>query len=360
MPNAVLYGFYNLRDHLDLSLAESNLEPRVIETAIQNSVAYHTRQLDRAMDLFVFPTEEFLLKYRSRTGTRNQGIDEIGSPVPIRIGYTEYEQGLPFRRSANGWGIDWETRQRITPRVINDTLAEILTGDRIWTKDQILSAMFQATDWTFPDPDHGNLTVKPLANGDSVLYVKRGTYVTATDNHFHAQAAGIADATNPFADARADLVEHPENTGPVIHFIPDNLVASAQALSTFYTYRDDNLIDSSEPRLVGQLTGIDYPGELIGYDEAGGGSWIVNWPEMPSDYIISITRDGTKPLAMRQDPVRRLRGFFLVQEIDGYPWYKQDFRRHVGFGAWNRVGAVVTRVGNGTYAVPAGLGRTEV
>lgn len=359
MPNAALYGFHNLTNVWDLPTTE--VDARLIDDAIVAARNYHNTNTNAALDLFVQRTTEFKLAFRSRSGTRNQPIDEIGRTNPVRVTSDKYDIGLPYIRSGNSWGIDWETRLRLPVSEINDLYSEILTGDRIWLREQIFAAMFNPTPWTFEDPNYGNLNVVPLANNDTVKYLRKGLLTTATDNHFKAQAAAIADASNPFPIARAELVEHPENglNPVVVHFIASNLVTTAEGLATFYEQSDPNIDDPSAARLVGRLPAT-VPGNVLGYDQAGGGSWIVEWPEMPSDYIISITTTGDRPLAMREDPLPRLRGFITVAEMEMYPWYKQEFRRHAGFGAWNRVGAVVTRIGDGTYAVPTGYALADV
>jgi hypothetical protein len=38
--------------------------------------------------------------------------------------------------------------------------------------------------------------------------------------------------------------------------------------------------------------------------------------------------------------------------MDVFPFFQDNWIRRMGFGGWNRVGAVVMRTGNGSYAVP--------
>jgi hypothetical protein len=49
-----------------------------------------------------------------------------------------------------------------------------------------------------------------------------------------------------------------------------------------------------------------------------------------------------------------LRGFRRVAEREDFPYEEEIWFRRAGFGAWNRVGARVDRIGNGAYAVPTG------
>ena len=78
----------------------------------------------------------------------------------------------------------------------------------------------------------------------------------------------------------------------------------------------------------------------------------MEWPSLPSDYTISVTTGGEKPIAMREDVEAELRGFKKVAERNDHPWYESQWLRRAGFGAWNRVGALVYRTNNATYAIP--------
>ena len=55
---------------------------------------------------------------------------------------------------------------------------------------------------------------------------------------------------------------------------------------------------------------------------------------------------------MRQEPELSLQGFINAGEDGDYPFQATQWLRRCGFGGWNRVGAVVQRVSNGTYAIP--------
>jgi hypothetical protein len=56
---------------------------------------------------------------------------------------------------------------------------------------------------------------------------------------------------------------------------------------------------------------------------------------------------------MREHVEAGLRGFNArYQTMEDGSWFTTQYVRAAGFGAWNRVGAVVQRVGNGTYAIP--------
>jgi len=59
---------------------------------------------------------------------------------------------------------------------------------------------------------------------------------------------------------------------------------------------------------------------------------------------------------MREEPEAELQGFQQVARRDDHPFYESQWLRIAGFGGYNRVGAVVRRIGNGSYAVPTNYG----
>src|SRR5690349_4717566 len=321
MANQVLYGFIGLKDVLGQRL--STVDAELITGAIQQSVDEHNRQMDALMSLFVSPVTSATERYKQTGPARLQPLDENG-------------------------------RAQMTVQDANDATAQMLEADMRWMRDHILSALFASATWSFTDPQYGTLTVQPLANGDTVTYaVQTGADSGATDTHQLAQANAIgAGSDNPFPTIRNELLEHPENSGDVIVFLPTGLKAATQALATFNPIADPNIQPGSgTDRLVGTL-GVATPGNLIGYEDSG--VWLIEWPSLPANYMIATTTGGDRPVGMREDPEAELRGFKRVAERDNHPFYESQWLRRAGFGARNRVGAAVIRVGNGTYAVPTG------
>jgi hypothetical protein len=213
------------------------------------------------------------------------------------------------------------------------------------------AGLFTNVSWTFFDELHGDLDIYGLANGDSVLYaVQTGADQGTTDDHYMAQAQAISDTYNPFPAIYREITEHPENgSGEIITLVATDLVESIKGLSTFTKAPDINLQPgANEQVLIGTLT-TPVPGRVVGYVDQ---HWIVEWPSMPSGYMISMTTDGERPLSLREEPEPELRDFKQVATRDDHPFYESQWLRIAGFGAWNRVGAVVTRIGNASYAIP--------
>lgn len=352
MANQVLYGFHNLSDMLAARITGTNQE--AVNDAITNAVTEHNRQINALMSLFVERTEKYTERYAQLGAASLQPLDNSGRALPIKpSGY--YDVAYPIQQGGAAWGTDYVTKVKMTVGDAERATALLIGADIRFMRDRILASLFAAATWTFPDPLYGNLTIQPLAlASDGVTYgLGTGADTSATDTHQLAQANAIgAGADNPFPIIYTELMEHPENSGDVIVFIPTGLKATTTALSTFHPIADSNIqVGSGTSVLTGSL-GVDTPGVLIGYEDSK--TWIVEWKSLPANYMIAVTTGGNRPIGMREDPEPELQGFNRVAERDDHPFYQSQWLRRAGFGGRNRIGAVVYRVGNGTYAVPSG------
>lgn len=354
MANQVLYGFYNRRDLLDQRVTDSNIPE--FNTAIDATLAEHERQLRSMISLFAEPTTMYKERYRNASQTRNQPLDENGKALPIKAaGYIDV--AYPLHISGNAWGANYITRAKMKGSEVQAIVNTLMIGDARWMRDHLLAALFADDGWTFSDPAYGNLTVEGLANGDSVTYqIQSGADSSATDTHILAQANAIDDSNNPFDNIYEELMEHPENGGEVVAIIPTNLKASVEALTAYKPLKDPNIQVGQDTDVLTGTLGVAVPGQVIGYVNK---VWIVEWKAMPSSYIIAACTDGDRALAMREEPEPELQGFKRVTDGTSpadHPFYESQYLRIAGFGGRNRVGAVVYRVGNGSYAVPTNYG----
>ncbi len=353
MANAVVYGFHTLTQRFAEPV--SAVEEGVINTAITQAIEEHNRQLQRFTALFLNPgITDPQRTFRTGIAVRNQPLDEIARPLPIQ-GEAKYTVGFPIQDSGQAIGRTWREAQKMRVDQLNRLMAAIIDGDRSWVFDHILASLFNNVDRTVWDEELGQLTVKPLANGDATVYgVKPGEFAGGTDNHLWGQADAIADATNPFPTIYQELAEHPENggvgDGRVISFIPTGLKAAVTGLAEFYRPPDADFQQAITETILTATLDIAVPGTVLGKTESG--VWIVEWPRLPAGYIVSINTSGEAPIADRVDELESLRGFIEMDDNEDFPWYQRNWMRRAGYGAWNRVGATVTRIGNGTYAIP--------
>lgn len=351
MANALLYGFLQLKDLKDRRVTEVGVD--VVNRAIEATVEEHNRQIQVVLNLFAERTTEFKEKFTSPVAARLQPLDENGRARPIKpLG--QYGIAYPLQEGGTAWGANYRTSKKMTVQEANDITATLVSADVRWLRDHILAAVFTNVSWTFNDPEHDALTIKGPANGDTDTYmIAAGADAGATDTHFFAQAAAIADATNPFPTIYSELTEHPENSGDVIAFIPTANKTAAQGLATFTPTRDPNLtLGANQTQLTGNLNAAlpSGPTSLLGYEDSG--VWLAEWKTLPTDYIVAVTTGGERPLKMREEPQEDLQGFNKVAERNDHPFYESQYLRIAGFGANNRVGVVVYRVGNGAYAIP--------
>lgn len=356
MANEVMYGFMNLTHLFGERVDTVGVD--TVYQAIQQSIDEHNRQMNALTNLFVERTTTAKTRFKSATNARLQPLDENGRARPI-LPTGAYDVAWPIQSAGSASGFNRISRIKMTVQDANEQTAAMLGADFRWMRDHILAAMFydaggDGTGWTYNDPndDIGALNILGLADGDTQKYnIIAGADSATTDDHLLAQASSIDDSNNPFPTDYAEIVEHPENSGEVVSIIPTNLKASVEALATFYPISDPNLRSGSGvTELIGSL-GTSVPGEVIGYVDK---CWIVEWRSMVSSYMITLATQGARPLRMREHPEAELQGFRLVAERTDHPFAESQWERHAGFGAWNRVGAVVRRVGNGTYAVPTG------
>lgn len=352
MANQVTWGFLNMQHLFNNRVVE--VGEGVVNDAIQATMAEHNRQMNAMLDLFVYRTNEFQTTYKSGADARLQALDNNGRARPILGAVSKYTVGLPMFHAGAAWGSNRVSLLKMTVEEANRITNLLINADARWLRDHIFAAIYNNAEWTFADEDYGPLTVKPLANGDSEVYaIQRGQMTASGDTHFFAQANAIGNADNPFPTIYKELVEHSENSGQVFALVPTNLMTATRALDTFYDQPDPNLsVLSTERVLVGQFDAAErMPGELRGYAD---GVWIVEWPSMPDNYIIAMTTGGEKPIAMREEVIPELRGYSQVAVRADHPFWESQWERRAGFGAWNRVGALVYRVGNGSYAIPTG------
>lgn len=355
MPNQVAYGFVNLADLFASRVTEVGV--RVINQAIQATADEHTRQINALLALFAQRTTDFKVRYRTSVFARLQPLDESGRALPV-VGAGQYDLAFPILPAGIAYGATYLARARSTVEEVNNMLLTLTDADTRWVRDQILGALFAATTWTYQDPEHGALTIKPLANGDTDQYmVMTGADAGATDTHQLAQADAIDTTHNPFPTIYQELVEHPENSGAVLVLVPTDLRPSIMGLSTFFPVVDPNIRPGvGQAVLTGNL-GTAIPGELFGYVDK---CWVAEWRSLPAGYMLAVTTGGPRPLAMREYPERELQGFHRTVEgaeaPADYPFWESQWTRFAGFGGFNRVGAMAIQIGSqpaAPYAPPA-------
>jgi hypothetical protein len=222
----------------------------------------------------------------------------------------------------------------------------------------LLRRLMNNANFSFVDRQNGTLTVRPLANGDSVVYPPViGSESEATEDHYLETgyvASGITDTNNPYTTARTELEEHfgtPSGFGNIVCFINSAQVRLTEALADYDQIDDSHKIfGANRDRVTSDFPAV--PGRIIGRTN---GVWVAEWNWVPANYIVGINLDAPPPMKLRRDPASTglPRGLHLSGETDKHPLYARHYRNRYGVGVGNRLNGVVLELGNGgTYTIP--------
>lgn len=352
MAASQTYGIIGLADiGSDALLADVGRE--TIQNVITTTLAQHNAAINQFLSPFGDLTDEYKKRLLTAGGGKLQTSDE-NSRARVTKG-SAYDVALPILQGAAAWGSNYVTLQKMSVKRFAQALEGMLNKDRASVRDLVYGAMFHNVNWTHVDDEYGSLTIKTLANGDTDTYPVVGASDLATDTHYLATASAIADVSNPFPAIRDELLEHGDDLGDVIAFIPTSAQTAVSALTEFVPISNNVVIvGTGESRISRAGPSIDVPGTVIGY-LANSRTWVVVLRTLPTAYLIAITENGDRPLAFRQDKQEKLRGFKPAGEVNDFPYFEEQWLRRIGAGAWNRVGAVVQYFGvSGTYAIPSG------
>lgn len=347
--NTVAYGFLNL-EHL-FSQQLDAVGTQVITSAVRESAAEHTRAINALLASLVERTTMHQERFWLPGSKTLQPLDEHGNPLPTAVaGY--FDVAYPIQGGGDAWGANRVARALMTVEDVNRQTIEALKADADWIRRHVLAALYDNATWTFDDEKNGDLTIQPLANGDTVVYNKIGG-AAATDTHYLAQAAAILDGSNPFPTIYSELIEHPTNQGPVVVYTPSNLVDSIAALTSFVEVGDPDILVGNATDQLGRVIDRGLGDEVLGKASK---CWIVEWRALPDNYMIAHAQGAGPVLKMREYPSAALQGFFAENHSPDGNLQLMRMIRYAGFGVANRIAAVAYRIGNAAYAIPTGYG----
>lgn len=353
MANNVAYGFMTLEDVFDRRVA--TLDVPTITEAVELSLEVYNREWNGVASLLLDITTTAKESYQVPGAGTLQPLSEQGVPVPTKQ-FKKYDVAYPIQRGGDAWGTTREARAKMTVAELNANVMNVMRKDYDWLIRHAFAALLDNVSWTYQDDNDqiGSLTIKPLANNDTDTYpahTENGVEAAA-DNHYLADADAWNDANPHHETILAELDEHPGNAGPYVLYIPQDQVSAAKALADYSEPQLSNVRYGDDQRLA-----ADLPDGLLAlgdkYIGTVGEFYVVRSRRLPAGYVVGIAAGGGKPLAMRQHPEPELQGLTSVVHQVNSNFEKVDYYRYGGFGARNRVAAVVMRIGNGSYAVPA-------
>jgi hypothetical protein len=358
----LIYGLHDLEEYRDYTLAEIGIVE--INERIEQFQAAQNAALNLMTAVFAQSNQRWnespINKYTMPVTMDMQPVDEDGVAKPVRGG-ASYQIGLPLYRREFAIGQTWEASKVATVAQLNEDLRNLRNADIYSTTMMMFRALFPATGFTFYSTEENmpeEIPVLPLANGDSQTYpLPNGQ--TQTADHYTAQAAGVADASDPFPTIYSRLAAYtPAGVARpriVSFFNGDTLAAEIRALADFVPVSNARYIQPGmgDVELSDAIfNDIFFGDEVLG--EHTSGVTVVRWRTLPVDYIFSVNLD-RRPLGRREDPSAALRGLFSTSSADRYGnELLTRFRRKQGFGVVDRLGAEILRVRNGTYATPTG------
>jgi len=353
MAATTAYGFVGI-EHL-FGQRVSQIGVDTIREAIRTSTQAWNDEINILLDNWV----ERSITTKERVELPGSGslqpVDERGNPLPV-VPSGNYDVGFPIRGGATAWGTDRVSAELITVEEANAFTMDAFRRDAAWVRQSMLAAILTNTSYTYTDRQLGAVTVMPLANDDTVTYLRTGTGIAAIDNHYKAQAAAIADATNPFPVIYDELLEHPSNSGPFVSYVASNLTDAIEGLANFTPITDPDVLPATtRDRLTnsGSNTLLGPGNQIIGKTNR---MWIVEWRALPDNYMVSVALGAAPFIRMREYDAPRLKGFFPEFHSPDGNLIENRFLRYAGFGVRNRVAAVVNYVGvSGTYAIPTGF-----
>lgn len=227
-------------------------------------------------------------------------------------------------------------------------------------RHDVLHVLFDNVQGTYTDPDHGSLSIEPLANGDSVTYPPIVGEPTdeAQEDHYLGTAynmASVSDTNNPLKTGHADLVHHfggPTTGG-------DNIIALCNSTDTanFEALTDFREVIPSAIR-PGDNADIPFgfptaPGRTVGHSNS---VWLQEWDFVPANYLLFLHMDEAAPLMVRHDPLSMNLGtgdFMLVSRSELFPFEEAVWRARYGLGAGNRLNGVVMFINaTSSYTIP--------
>lgn len=353
MTVTIAYGFVGMQALFNKRVQEVGV--RRVFDAITQSAAYHTEMINTLMSILVERTtiaqEEFELP---GAGTL-QPLDEVGIPRPTDV-YGFYKVAYPIQGGGDAWGKNRVTSAMMTVQEANRHTIEAQNKDADWLARHIIAAILTKNSWTFHDKigasgarGLGDITIMPLANGDSTPYPVIGQQPQPAD-HYTAQAAAISDSANPFPTIYNTLTRYPGNrNATVVAYISESLQQSVEGLAGFHEVEDPDIrAGYARDELTGSVP-VGLGDQLLGKVD---GVWIVLWKRLPAGYIFAHAR-GQTILKMREYPAAELQGLFTELHSPDGARMENRVIRYAGFGVSNRVAALCHYVGNATYPNPA-------
>lgn len=355
-----IYGLLGMSD-TDRAFVNT-IGQSVVYEAIVEQMRLHNEDMSRLTSTFVArQTESFKFRYKLPGNTR---LPEVGksSPPPAMKLYGYWDVAFPLKQYGAQQAGNRVDLAYMSLQALDRHLDAVMYADIERYRWEVLHRILDNVQETFTDDIHGNLSVEPLANGDTVTYPPVvGSNTEATDDHYLTSLyteANVSETNNPLVTMRDELNEHfggPSQGGDNVVVFGDasacdeiqaGLTTSFVPVSDRYTQEGDA---TAQP--------FGFPGILPGIIRGrSNGVWVVEWRWVSDAYLIGTLIDEEAPLIERVDPADTGlgSGLQLVAETDHAPLQGAQYIHRFGLGAGNRLNGVVMQLTeSASYTVPS-------
>jgi hypothetical protein len=353
-----IFGHLNVSDN-DRVFASTVGQQVIYETAIE-WINQQNADMLAAYSLFVErTTENFKMRYKLPGGGYLQQRGPDGRYAAVKA-TGQWDVAFPLRDyGAQVAGNDVDMRY-MTIQDLDRHLMTVMAQNIATVRFELLKSLLNNTEKTFSDPLQGDLSVEPLANGDTVLYPPViGSQTEATEDHYvgsNYTAANISTTNNPYVTIRDELEEHfgvaSDGSNIVVMIHPDQLAKTVALGSGHWTGVQDQFIRPGDDTAILQALGATFPGVLRGRCD---GVWVVEWRYIPSGYMFGLHLDVARPVIRRVDPADTGLGdgLQLVATDEAFPFQGSFWRHRFGYGVGNRLnGYALQLVGTTSYTIP--------
>jgi hypothetical protein len=339
------------------------LDQSIVYEAVNQVLAEFNAQLQAARSIFVEETTSDLQRrYKLPGGGYMQGRNAQGRPGALKA-KGEWDVAFPLFDYSDAIADNDVDLAYMTVQEFDRHMKTIMNRSLNTERRAILQSVFNNADLSHIDQTgRGTLTVKPLANGDAVLYPPViGSEDEATENHYIETNYAVADisATNdPTATVQDELEEHfgtPNGGSDIVLFTTAAAAKKIKAIDGFVEVTDNNVRPGDDTATVNGLP-AGMPGRVHG---SLNNVWVVEWRALPANYGFGIHLNAPKPLIRRVDPAEVGLGdgsLQLVVTDERFPMEQSTFRQRYGYGVGNRLNGVVIEFGTGgSFTVPTSL-----
>lgn len=354
-----IYGLLKIDEAGSDAQYVNSIGQQIVYDAIQEEIKRINSELDYAKSIFVSETtEDYKRRYKLPGSGYMQPRALLARPADVKL-IGSWDVAFPLFDFGDAFSADKITLAYLSIKDLNNQLDTVQARAANTVRREILKAMFNNTNLTFPDSLRGDLTCVPLANNDTVVYPSAaGAEAEATENHYLLSgyaSADISDTNDPISTITAELVEHFPGSDVVV-FINKAQLAKVQGLTDFEDVLDSHIVAGANANTVVGLPD-NLPGRVRGRHAEG--AWVVEWSRIPAGYMVGIAMDAPKPIIERVDPAYTNipRGVYLHAIGEEYPLESSFFNMRCGYGVGNRLNGVVMKLATDAYSVPTAYAR---